>query len=416
MRGRDIVLTMLSDADAVLEVAGRALPAAREGVLWLQTSTVGIDGTDRCAGLAREHGAVLVGAPVLGTKAPAEQGALVVLASGPDHALDRLAPVFDAIGQRTLRVGPAGAGTRLKLVANAWVVTVVQGAAETLALAQGLGLDPTLLFEAVEGGPLDLPYLRAKGAAMLKGDFSPSFSLRLAAKDARLVAETAEHVGVEARSRGPSPSASPRPSRSTATRTWRRRSASAPPRAPRGPAPIGSGAQGPAARAAHRRSAWRRRGPAPYLRRKATGPIRRRSWRQPASARRWTAARQRACVLKPTPRTHPAGTGRCGSGTAARRSRPRPGRGRRASPGTPDRGSGRPVARDAVPAGRSRTANRSAAAVPPSATTISAPRGGEPKGGNAAANSTPIVARLPATAAHVTVPSALVSPRRSPVS
>ena len=122
----------------------------------------------------------------------------MILASGPDDALDRLAPVFDAIGQRTLRVGPAGAGTRLKLVVNAWVVTVVQGAAETLALAQGLGLDPTLLFDAIEGGPLDLPYLRAKGAAMLQGEFPPSFSLRLAAKDARLVAETAERVGVDA--------------------------------------------------------------------------------------------------------------------------------------------------------------------------------------------------------------------------
>ena len=198
VRDRDVVLTMLSDADAVLEVAGRALPAAREGVLWLQASTIGIDGTDRCAELAGEHGAVLVDAPVLGTKAPAEQGALVILASGPDDALDRLAPVFDAIGQRTLRVGPAGAGTRLKLVVNAWVVTVVQGAAETLALAQGLGLDPTLLFDAVEGGPLDLPYLRTKGAAMLQGEFPPSFSLRLAAKDARLVAETAERVGVDA--------------------------------------------------------------------------------------------------------------------------------------------------------------------------------------------------------------------------
>jgi 3-hydroxyisobutyrate dehydrogenase len=195
---RDVVLTMLTDADAVLEVAGRALPVARQGVLWLQASTIGIDGTDRCTELAGEHGAVLVDAPVLGTEAPAEQGALVVLASGPDGALDRLAPVFAAIGQRTLRVGPVGAGTRLKLVVNAWVVTVVQGAAETLALAQGLGLDPTLLFDATEGGPLDLPYLRAKGATMLQGEFPPSFSLRLAAKDARLVAETAERVGVDA--------------------------------------------------------------------------------------------------------------------------------------------------------------------------------------------------------------------------
>ena len=230
VRDRDVVLTMLSDADAVLEVAGRALPAAREGVLWLQASTIGIDGTDRCAELAREHGAVLVDAPVLGTKAPAEQGALVVLASGPDDALDRLAPVFDAIGQRTLRVGPAGAGTRLKLVANAWVVTVVQGAAETLALAQGLGLDPTLLFDGRRGRAArpPLPAGQGRGHARRATSRRPSacaWRPRTRASWPRRPSASASTP----RSRGPSPSGSPRPSRSTATRTWRRRSASARP-------------------------------------------------------------------------------------------------------------------------------------------------------------------------------------------
>ena len=198
MRDRDVVLTMLSDADAVLEVAGRALPAAREGVLWVQASTIGIDGTDRCAELAREHGAVLVDAPVLGTKAPAEQGALVVLASGPDDALDRLAPVFEAIGQRTLRVGRRRRGDAPEARRERVGRHGRAGHGRTLALAQGLGLDPALLFAAIEGGALDLPYLRAKGTAMLQDDFSPSFSLRLAAKDARLVAETAGRVGVDA--------------------------------------------------------------------------------------------------------------------------------------------------------------------------------------------------------------------------
>ena len=67
-------------------------------------------------------------------------------------------PVFDAVGQRTMWVGEAGAGTRLKLVTNAWIVAVVEGAAETIALAEGLGLDPTLFLDAIEGGPLDAPY------------------------------------------------------------------------------------------------------------------------------------------------------------------------------------------------------------------------------------------------------------------
>jgi 3-hydroxyisobutyrate dehydrogenase len=138
-----------------------------------------------------------VDAPVLGSKQPAEQGRLVVLASGPDDVRDRVQPVFDAIGQRTMWLGAAGQASRLKLVANLWVVTVVEGAAETLALAEGLGLDPELLLDAIEGGPLDLPYLRLKAKAILARDFTPSFRLALAAKDADLVAEAAQSHGLQ---------------------------------------------------------------------------------------------------------------------------------------------------------------------------------------------------------------------------
>jgi 3-hydroxyisobutyrate dehydrogenase len=138
-----------------------------------------------------------VDAPVLGTKQPAEQGELVVLASGADGFQESAKPIFDAVGKKTLWVGEAGAGTRLKLVANTWVLAVLEGGAETIALAEGLGVDPGLLFEAIEDGPLDMGYLRAKSRAMIERDFAPSFSLRLAAKDAGLVEESAGRRGME---------------------------------------------------------------------------------------------------------------------------------------------------------------------------------------------------------------------------
>jgi 3-hydroxyisobutyrate dehydrogenase len=191
VEGADVVITMLADADAVLAVMGDAIDAMREGVAWLQTSTIGEAGIEACAELAEGHGIRLVDAPVLGTKAPAEQGELIVLGSGPEGLRDGLAPIFDAIAQRTMWVGETGAGTRLKVVVNSWIVTVVEGGAETIALAEGMGVDPTLLFEALEGGALDLPYLRMKGGAIAARDFDPSFSLRLAAKDAALVQESA---------------------------------------------------------------------------------------------------------------------------------------------------------------------------------------------------------------------------------
>ncbi len=80
------------------------------GSIWLQTSTIGEAGTERCADLAGQHEIPFVDAPVLGTRQPAEQGKLVVLASGPATLRARLNPIFDAIGQKTLWVGEAGAG------------------------------------------------------------------------------------------------------------------------------------------------------------------------------------------------------------------------------------------------------------------------------------------------------------------
>jgi 3-hydroxyisobutyrate dehydrogenase len=139
----------------------------------------------------------LVDAPVLSTRKPAEDGKLVILASGPDEALEACATLFDAVAARTLSLGGAGAGARLKLAVNSWVLAVTQGTAETVALAQALGLDPNLVIEAVNGGGLDLPYFRMKAKLMMDEEFPPSFALTLAAKDARLVVEAAERSGAD---------------------------------------------------------------------------------------------------------------------------------------------------------------------------------------------------------------------------
>jgi 3-hydroxyisobutyrate dehydrogenase len=200
-RGAGIVVTMLSDADAVISALVSAMPAvdatADPHVIWPQMSTIGEAATKRCIGLANSNGIGFVDAPLLGTRGPAQQGQLVILESGPEEARPRVQPVFDAIGQRTIRAGQAGAGTLLKIVAGSWVLGVVEVGAETIALAEGLGVDPGLFFKAIEGGALDLPYLRMKGAAIAARDFSPAFSLTLAAKDAGLVGEAALWHGLD---------------------------------------------------------------------------------------------------------------------------------------------------------------------------------------------------------------------------
>jgi 3-hydroxyisobutyrate dehydrogenase len=198
--GADVVVTMLPDADAVLGVMegpGGFLSRIEGPLIWAQMSTIGVAGTERCAELAERSGVTLVDAPVLGTRQPARDGELVVLASGPEQARATLEPIFAAVGRKTLWVGPAGAGSRLKLVTNCWLVSVAEGIAETIVLAEGTGVDPRDFIDAISGGPLDAPYGKLKAEAILERRFEPSFRLALAAKDARLADELAREHGLD---------------------------------------------------------------------------------------------------------------------------------------------------------------------------------------------------------------------------
>jgi 3-hydroxyisobutyrate dehydrogenase len=195
VEGADVVMTMLADADAVLDVMGGAIGAMPDGTVWLQMSTIGEAGIEACADLASGHGIELVDAPVLGTKAPAEQGSLTVLASGPDEALDKVDPVFDAIGEKTIRLGDAGGGTRLKLVVNNWLLSLLVDLGETVAFAESIGVDPQAFLDAIDGGAVGSPYAQMKGPMMLARDFPTAFPLKLALKDLELVLEAADRHG-----------------------------------------------------------------------------------------------------------------------------------------------------------------------------------------------------------------------------
>lgn len=183
--GAGVVLTILLDADSVIDAVRAASPAP--GTVWLQCATVGLEGVDRIVAVARELELVLVDCPVLGTRKPAEDGALVLLASGPEEIRAALGPVLEALGRKTLWLGDAGAGTRLKLVCNAYVFALTAGIAQSVALARGLGVEARDFFAALEGGPMDAPYVHVKGAQALAGEYPVSFALRGAIKDNRLI-------------------------------------------------------------------------------------------------------------------------------------------------------------------------------------------------------------------------------------
>jgi 3-hydroxyisobutyrate dehydrogenase len=201
VRGADTVVTMLTDGGAVeaVMIGGGALAAMDDSAVWLQMSTIGVAATDRLVGLAAERGIAYVDAPVVGTRQPAEAGELLVLASGPADLRERAAAVFDAVGRATRWVGEEpGAGTRLKLVFNGWLVSLMESLSETLAFSRTMGIPPEQFLEAIDGTPMGLPYAQLKGGAMANMDFSDvAFPLRLAHKDARLVLEAAEAEGLD---------------------------------------------------------------------------------------------------------------------------------------------------------------------------------------------------------------------------
>lgn len=195
VEGAEVVVTALPDGPTTDEVIRTAAPA--RGTVWMQSATVGVEWCERLAATAADLGLVYVDAPVLGTKGPAQAGRLTVLASGPEAAREVLTPILDAVSAKVLWLGEAGAGSRLKLVCNSWVLTIVEGVAEALTLAGGLGLDPQTFLDAVAGTGVDAPYVQLKGKAMLAGDFEPQFPLWGAAKDAGLICDAAQGLGLD---------------------------------------------------------------------------------------------------------------------------------------------------------------------------------------------------------------------------
>ena len=194
-RQAEIVVTMVTDVNVVESIARDQgmLAALVPGAVWVQMSTIGVAGIERVAALVGSERAdvTLIDAPVSGSKEPAEEGKLTIFASGPDEVRPRLDPLFDALGQRTIWVGPVGAGSRLKLVANVWLALSAEAVNTSVALAGQLGLEAETVVKALAGGPLVSPWQAAKLERIVHNDFSVQFALALALKDVHLALEAA---------------------------------------------------------------------------------------------------------------------------------------------------------------------------------------------------------------------------------
>jgi 3-hydroxyisobutyrate dehydrogenase len=199
VKGAGILITMLADGPATEQAwtgPDGLLLAASPGLIWIQMATVGLEWTERFANTAARYGISFFDAPVSGSRGPAQAGELTVLASGPPWLRETVDPVFAALG-RAAWLGPAGQGTRAKLVLNNWLADLTETTAETLTFAGQLGLDPAAIVDLLESTPLGSPYAVQKARVMLAGNFTPAFALKHALKDADLAAQAARETGTE---------------------------------------------------------------------------------------------------------------------------------------------------------------------------------------------------------------------------
>ena len=196
VRDAGVVLTSVPAIASIEETMPRALAAMARGAVWLQMSTIGVEGTERAIALAKEHrpDVVFVDAPVSGSKVPAEQGKLLILASGPAATLDALAPVFSVLGQKTMRWERAGRGSRMKLVLNTWLAVLGEGIAETAVLAKALEVPLGDVEACLASTALNAPWALNKLEKIERGAFDPEFSLALATKDLHLALDGANRA------------------------------------------------------------------------------------------------------------------------------------------------------------------------------------------------------------------------------
>lgn len=193
----DVIITMLVDGamtEDYITGSHGIISHLKQHAIIAQMATIGIPATEQLvADIAKARpDVVFLDAPVAGTKKPAENAMITVLASGDHERAAAIDPVFAAISKGAKWLGPAGNGSKMKLVVNGWLIALMQGAAETMQLAEKMGFDTDKLWDVLEGGPLAAPYVKAKFDMIKADDFTPQMHLTLAVKDAKLALDAIE--------------------------------------------------------------------------------------------------------------------------------------------------------------------------------------------------------------------------------
>jgi len=195
----DVIILMLTGeeaVDAALHGDEGLLAGECEGKVVINMSTVPAHCSKAWAALLAEHGATLIDAPVSGSKIPAEQGTLVILAGGPEKAVCAQESLLLSMGKKVIYCGPVGTGSSMKLAINLLLGIMMEGLAEAVHLAESSGLSTETLLDAVASGPLACTLFQLKEEMLKTNSYPPQFPFRHMAKDMQFVLAAAEANGV----------------------------------------------------------------------------------------------------------------------------------------------------------------------------------------------------------------------------
>ena len=199
-QGAEVVWMCVSDTKAVESVlfgAQGVEQSLRDGMTIVDSSTISPSATRQFAERVKSKGVQYVDAPMTGSKVGAENGTLIFIVGGDEAAIERLKPLFAAMGKVFFRMGETGKGQAAKLVMNLQIALIYEGFAEALTLATKLGVDAETLMPLINASMIRSGVVEYKAPFVLKRDFSPNFPLRLMRKDLRLAMDAAKELRVK---------------------------------------------------------------------------------------------------------------------------------------------------------------------------------------------------------------------------
>jgi len=193
----DITLACTSDPFSAREVVfgeNGVLAGITAGKKYIDMSTVDEETPKAIAAAIRGKGGLFVEAPVAGSKGPALQGQLVILAAGDEVLKTEAQPCFDVMGKKTFFLGDVGCGARMKLVINMMMGINMVALSEGLAVGTSAGLDGAQIMDVIKESAISCPMYGLKGPKMLAGDFDPNFPLKHQQKDVRLALKLGDEL------------------------------------------------------------------------------------------------------------------------------------------------------------------------------------------------------------------------------